>query len=80
MRDAFDLKRIEAETFVAEIAYRPEVSSTNDWALELAREGGRRLPLLALASQQTQGRGRGTNRWWSAPGALTFRRREESAS
>jgi BirA family biotin operon repressor/biotin-[acetyl-CoA-carboxylase] ligase len=72
VRDAFDLKRVEAETFVAEIAYRPEVSSTNDWALELAREGGRRLPLLALASQQTQGRGRGANRWWSSPGALTF--------
>jgi BirA family biotin operon repressor/biotin-[acetyl-CoA-carboxylase] ligase len=69
---AFDLKRIAAETFVAEIAYRPEVASTNDWALELARAGGHRLPLLVLASQQTQGRGRGTNRWWSAPGALTF--------
>jgi len=66
------LARVEAETFVAEIAYRPEVPSTNDWALELAREGGHRLPLLVLASQQTQGRGRGTNRWWSAPGALTF--------
>jgi BirA family biotin operon repressor/biotin-[acetyl-CoA-carboxylase] ligase len=70
--DAFDLNRVEAETFVAEIAYRPEVSSTNDWALELAREGGHRLPLLVLASRQTQGRGRGANRWWSAPGALTF--------
>jgi BirA family transcriptional regulator, biotin operon repressor / biotin---[acetyl-CoA-carboxylase] ligase len=70
--DAFDLKRVERETFVAEIAYRPEVPSTNDWALELAREGGHRLPLLVLASQQLQGRGRGANRWWSASGALTF--------
>jgi len=68
----FDLGRLEAETFAAEIAYRPEVPSTNDWALELAHEGGHRLPFLVLASQQTQGRGRGTNRWWSAPGALTF--------
>jgi BirA family transcriptional regulator, biotin operon repressor / biotin---[acetyl-CoA-carboxylase] ligase len=72
VRDAFDLKRIAAEAFVAEVAYRPEVSSTNDWALEMAREGGHRLPLLALASQQTRGRGRGANRWWSSPGALTF--------
>jgi len=63
---------VEAETFVAKIAYRSEVASTNDWTLELARAGGPRLPLLVLASQQTQGRGRGTNRWWSAPGALTF--------
>jgi len=68
----FNLQRIQAETFVAEIAYRYELPSTNDWALELARDGGRRLPLLALTSRQTQGRGRGANRWWSAPGALTF--------
>jgi BirA family biotin operon repressor/biotin-[acetyl-CoA-carboxylase] ligase len=66
------LRRIEAETFVAEVAYRQQLPSTNDWALELAREGGHRLPLLVLASQQTQGRGRGANRWWSAAGALTF--------
>jgi BirA family biotin operon repressor/biotin-[acetyl-CoA-carboxylase] ligase len=66
------LQRIETETFVAEIAHREEVSSTNDWALELAREGGHRPPLLVLASQQMHGRGRGANRWWSAMGALTF--------
>lgn len=72
MGEAFELKRVEAETAVAEIAYRPEVSSTNDWALELAREAGHRLPLLVLASRQMQGRGRGANRWWSATGALTF--------
>jgi len=68
----FDLERIQAETFVAEVAYREEVASTNDWTLELARETGRRLPLLALTARQTHGRGRGTNRWWSAAGALTF--------
>jgi len=69
---AFDLGRIEAEGVVAEIAYLPEVPSTNDWALELARDDARRLPLLILTSRQTQGRGRGTNRWWSAPGSLSF--------
>lgn len=72
MGGAFDLPRIRAETAVAEIAYRLEVGSTNDWALELAREGDHQLPLLVLASRQTQGRGRGANRWWSANGALTF--------
>lgn len=70
--ETFDLRRIQAETPVAEIAYRDAVPSTNDWALELAREGRRQLPLLVLTSQQTHGRGRGSNRWWSAPGALTF--------
>ena len=71
-RDAFDLGRIEAETFVAEIVYHAEVASTNDQALELACEAGRRLPLLVLVQRQTRGRGRGTNPWWAAVGALTF--------
>ena len=31
-----------------------------------------RSTLLVLADHQTAGRGRGTNQWWSAPGALTF--------
>ena len=72
MGGEFDLPRIGAEPMVAEIAYRLEVGSTNDWALELAREGGHPLPLLVLATRQTQGRGRGANRWWSADGGLTF--------
>lgn len=29
-------------------------------------------PVLVLAGEQTAGRGRGANRWWSANGALTF--------
>lgn len=68
----FDVPQLEAATFVAEVVYREAVPSTNDWALELARQGPQRLPLLVLAAKQTQGRGRGANRWWSAPGALTF--------
>lgn len=67
-----ELGRVEAERLVAQIAYLPEVPSTNDWALELARDDSRQLPLLVLTSLQTRGRGRGTNRWWSAPGSLTF--------
>jgi BirA family biotin operon repressor/biotin-[acetyl-CoA-carboxylase] ligase len=38
----------------------------------LAAEGDAPLPLLVLAERQTAGRGRGTNRWLSAAGALTF--------
>jgi BirA family biotin operon repressor/biotin-[acetyl-CoA-carboxylase] ligase len=30
------------------------------------------MPLLVLAERQTAGRGRGTHRWWSTPGSLTF--------
>lgn len=68
----FDLQQIQAATFVAETLCRETVPSTNDWALEIARGGQQQLPLLVLAWQQTQGRGRGGNRWWTAPGALTF--------
>jgi len=72
MTRAFDLERVRAEAFVDEIVFRDEVTSTNDLALELARNEGTRLPLLVLAERQTSGRGRGANRWWSADGALTF--------
>lgn len=72
MTTAFDLDRIRTETFVDEIEFRAEAPSTNDLAMELARNEGIRLPLLVLAERQTRGRGRGSNRWWSADGALTF--------
>lgn len=68
----FDLDRIVRDTFVAEILYHKTVDSTNDSALDLCRREDLRSPFLVLTSQQTSGRGRGTNRWWSAPGALTF--------
>ncbi|MBL7043413.1 MAG: biotin--[acetyl-CoA-carboxylase] ligase [Pirellulaceae bacterium] len=72
MTSVFDLDRIQAETFVDEIKFRAELPSTNDLALTMARDEDVRLPLLVLAERQTCGRGRGTNRWWSADGALTF--------
>jgi len=72
MNSPFDLERIQTDTFVARIEFHPEMLSTNDLALELARQENLRLPLLVLTERQTRGRGRGRNRWWSADGALTF--------
>lgn len=72
MESTFDLHRIQSETFVQCVEYRQSVASTNDLAKELVRDASRSLPLLVLAEQQTQGRGRGLNRWWSSEGALTF--------
>ena len=69
---ARELERIQAETALEQIEFRREVSSTNDLALELAAQQGLLFPLLVLAETQTSGRGRRTNRWWSADGALTF--------
>lgn len=68
----FDLKRIISETFVAEIDYHETVESTNDVALAHCRCRAVDGPLLVLAAQQTRGRGRGANSWWSVDGSLTF--------
>ena len=72
MGPIFDLRRIESETFVRHVEYRRSTTSTNDLAMELVRDETRILPLLVLTEQQTRGRGRGSNRWWSSEGALTF--------
>ena len=68
----FDLVRINASSLVGRLDFHESLSSTSDRALELAAAGDQPLPLLVLAERQTGGRGRGTNRWWSGPGALTF--------
>lgn len=68
----FDLARVSAAGLVAHVDYHESLGSTSDRALELAAAGELPLPLLVLTERQTGGRGRGTNRWWSAEGALTF--------
>jgi BirA family biotin operon repressor/biotin-[acetyl-CoA-carboxylase] ligase len=67
----FDLPRISGAGLVRHVDWHESLGSTNDRALELAARGGE-PPLLVLTERQTGGRGRGTNRWHSAPGALTF--------
>ena len=59
-------------TFVREIEHHAAIPSTNSRALEIAMAAPLTVPMLVLADEQTAGRGRGVNRWWSAPGALTF--------
>ena len=67
-----DINRILRETFVVEAEHREELGSTNDRALERAKQGATHLPLLVIADRQTAGRGRGGNRWWTGPGSLAF--------
>jgi BirA family biotin operon repressor/biotin-[acetyl-CoA-carboxylase] ligase len=67
-----DIDRILAETFIEHVDYRYEIGSTNDRALQLAKEPTAAARLLVLADKQTVGRGRGANSWWAADGALTF--------
>jgi BirA family biotin operon repressor/biotin-[acetyl-CoA-carboxylase] ligase len=70
--DQEQLNRLPAETFVRAIEWHEQLGSTSDRAIELAALNAQPLPLLVIARRQTAGRGRGENRWWSAPGALTF--------
>lgn len=73
MADPFlDPAQIRATTFIRHAEVHDELGSTNDRATELARDLNVKLPALVVARQQTAGRGRGENSWWSADGALTF--------
>jgi len=67
-----DTDRLVCETFVAQVEHHPVLGSTNDRAKHCAAEGPGAMPLLIVADHQTAGRGRGTNRWWTGPGALAF--------
>ncbi len=67
-----DVDRILQSTFVAAVEVHPEIRSTNDRAMQIARRPEGRLPALVVAERQTRGRGRGANQWWSSSGALTF--------
>ena len=68
-----DVDRILSDTFVERVDYRTELASTNSRAIELAAEApDDRSCVLVLTDNQTAGRGRGSNRWWSTTGALTF--------
>ncbi len=66
------VKRIVERTFVAEVEHYAAVGSTNDLARQFAAAGRHSLPLLIVADEQTAGRGRGTNRWWTGRGGLAF--------
>jgi BirA family biotin operon repressor/biotin-[acetyl-CoA-carboxylase] ligase len=67
-----DLAELKRSTWVDQIVYQECVSSTNDLARELVAAAPRGTSLLVLADEQTAGRGRGSNRWWTAPGSLAL--------
>jgi BirA family transcriptional regulator, biotin operon repressor / biotin---[acetyl-CoA-carboxylase] ligase len=75
-RDAserFDQERLAECGSVASVEYYEVIASTQDRALELARGGHLpALPLLVVAEEQTAGRGRGSNRWWTGRGNVAF--------
>lgn len=73
LHDRLDLERLVAAGLVARVEHYETISSTHDRAHEVARSTDPGpLPLLVVAEQQTAGRGRGSNRWWTGHGSLAF--------
>ncbi len=68
----FDLSRILRDTSVQHVEYHPTLTSTSTVAAELLGPLLKQAPSLVLTEEQTAGRGRKGNLWWSTAGALTF--------
>jgi len=68
----FDISRIVNETSVRHVEYHATLPSTSTTAFELLQPLMQVSPSLVLTSEQTAGRGRKGNAWWSTAGALTF--------
>ncbi len=57
---------------MAQVHHYLTLGSTNDCAKRLAEGDPGELPLLIVSDEQTSGRGRGANRWWTGRGSLAF--------
>ena len=66
------MHRLREKSFVAAVEHHATLASTNDRAKQCAAAGFGPLPLLIVADEQTAGRGRGANRWWTGRGGLAF--------
>lgn len=70
--DPLDLALVTQETGIERVHYFDQTDSTNTQALAHAAGSSEPLNELFVAQQQTGGRGRGQNRWWSDGGSLTW--------
>jgi len=66
----FDVERLRRDGGLSHVEYHGSLTSTNDRARELARDLPADQTALVIADEQTAGRGRGANRWWTGPGSL----------
>ena len=64
--------RLRVPDFIARVEYSQSIDSTNDAARRLAVEVPPGAGLLVVAEEQTAGRGRGANKWWTGAGSLAF--------
>lgn len=71
MQDSIDIDAIQDVTSVRTIEHHAVIDSTNRRAGQRLKDDPE-LPLLVVADEQTSGRGRGSNAWWSPQGCLMF--------
>jgi BirA family biotin operon repressor/biotin-[acetyl-CoA-carboxylase] ligase len=71
-QNPFDLPRLLRESSLQHCEYHPTLESTSTLASELLEPLLNTAPALVLTAEQTAGRGRKGNAWWSGSGALTF--------
>ncbi len=64
--------RLRLPEFISRVEYAQTLDSTNDAARRLATELPLGTAMLIVAEEQTAGRGRGANRWWTGAGSLAF--------
>jgi BirA family transcriptional regulator, biotin operon repressor / biotin---[acetyl-CoA-carboxylase] ligase len=67
-----DIPQLLAGGFVTRVEHLQSLTSTNDHARQFAAAADRDEIVLIVADEQTAGRGRGANRWWTGSGALAF--------
>lgn len=68
-----DIAHLLAAGAVRGAEHHAEIDSTQTRAHALAAQlAADQLPYLIVADQQTAGRGRGENRWWTGAGSLAF--------
>ncbi|WP_254509723.1 biotin--[acetyl-CoA-carboxylase] ligase [Anatilimnocola floriformis] len=67
-----ELASLAAHPWIQRLEFTQSLGSTNDQATQLAAEEFLACPALVWAEEQTAGRGRGGNRWWSSRGGLMF--------
>src|SRR5438128_556633 len=67
-----ELNRLLSSQFVTQAEHHPSLGSTNDYCRQYAADLSRDEVLLVVADEQTAGRGRGANRWWTGAGSLAF--------
>jgi BirA family transcriptional regulator, biotin operon repressor / biotin---[acetyl-CoA-carboxylase] ligase len=72
MQSELNVARILADSFVARVEHYAALPSTQMRAREAAANPFETLPLLVLADEQTAGRGREGNSWWTGLGNLAF--------